>query len=163
MPPIAGYSRDQIRLHWIVVALIVAQYLLHAPVSAQMAALRAGAPAPFDPLAAVHVFAGLAILGLALWRIVLRMLRGAPAPVRTGPGWARWATRRSHDAIYALLVAIPLLGAAGWFPSWPGAASAHVALQDWLLAAVALHLVVVAYHQLMLRTAPLARMRDPGF
>ncbi|MGF1658872.1 MAG: cytochrome b [Rubrimonas sp.] len=158
--PVA-YSRDQIRLHWAVVALIAAQYLLHQPITDQMAALRASAPAPFDPAVALHVFAGLAIFGLALWRAFLRVFRGAPTPTKAGPGWARWATRRSHDAIYALLLAIPLTGAIGWFPSWTDAAALHVALQDWLLAVVIAHLALVAYHHLALRTGPLERMRRP--
>lgn len=66
---------------------------------------------PFSQLLAkflayqAHKTVGLVVLGLVVWRLWLRARRPAPAPL-VHPRAAAWG----HRAIYALLLAMPLLG-----------------------------------------------------
>ncbi|MEZ5862615.1 MAG: hypothetical protein R3D25_00455 [Geminicoccaceae bacterium] len=85
LPHLMGYSRAQIRLHWLVAVLITLQYLLHEPIVAAWRAFRKGETLAFQPLVALHVAGGLAILALVLWRSWLRYRRGAPPPPEAEP------------------------------------------------------------------------------
>jgi cytochrome b561 len=90
--------------HWIIVALIVTQFVL---------ALRAD-PLPNGPakLAVLfwHKSFGITILVLAVLRLVWRLINKVPAPPPEIANWQRLAARVSHVLMYALLVVIPLLG-----------------------------------------------------
>jgi cytochrome b561 len=59
MPP-ASYSRAQIRLHWIVFALVALQYILHEGMVEAWDALQATGIAGGGPLVGAHVAGGLA-------------------------------------------------------------------------------------------------------
>ena len=85
VPKPKGYSRAQIALHWIVAVLIVLQFVLHEPMAEAWDKVEDGIAVAFDPVVALHVFGGLAVLAFALWRIVLRQRRGAPPPPGSGP------------------------------------------------------------------------------
>jgi hypothetical protein len=81
-----GYSKMQIRLHWITVLLVALQYLLHEGIAdAYDVALDTGTYAVSLPVAG-HAIGGLLILGLTIWRILmLRRERGVPAPPEAEP------------------------------------------------------------------------------
>lgn len=94
--------------HWIIAGLIVLQYVL--------ASLAEDAPL-FQQLTmlARHKSFGILILGLAVLRLLWRLLSGpAPAAPADLPKWQHVAAKVSHAALYALLFLQPL---SGWLMS----------------------------------------------
>jgi cytochrome b561 len=61
-------------------------------------------------LVSIHKPLGIAILVLALLRLVLRLRRGAPPLPANLPEPMKLAARLSHVVLYALMFAMPLLG-----------------------------------------------------
>lgn len=91
-------------LHWIIVAAIIAQWLL-----AEAGEERAAPGAAFDALT-LHRSLGLAVLALAAVRLFWRAVNPAPAwPADTKP-YEIAVARIVHVAFYALLFAIPISG-----------------------------------------------------
>ncbi|MGH8179305.1 MAG: cytochrome b [Steroidobacter sp.] len=113
--------------HWTIVALIVTQFVL---------ANKAGdLPLGAAKLAtlAQHKSVGITILGLAILRLLWRLLGTAPALPATTPRWQHRFAHASHFLLYALLLIIPMLGwlmsSARNFPvSWFG----FVTLPDFI-------------------------------
>lgn len=74
----------------------------------------------YVPLLATHKTLGIAILVLALIRIAVRLRSGTPPLPRDLPVPMRLAAKLSHYALYALMIAMPLLGwgmlSAGGYP-----------------------------------------------
>lgn len=154
----ARYRPAQIWLHWIVAVLVLAQFALSDPIAEAWRALRAGREIGFDPAVAVHVFGGIAIFLLVLWRLLLRWRHGAPElPYGTGTA-LRIAGAAMHWTLYALLLAVPLTGAAAWFGGSEGAASAHGLLRAVLLLLIGVHVAAALWHHFLLRDGLLRRM-----
>ena len=157
-----GFSAAQIRLHWIVFVLIVAQYVLHEGISQAWDAVERGQAVGFNPLVASHVFFGMLVLALTLWRLTIRARRGAPTPPENEPPLLKLAASATHFALYALLLLMPLSGMAAWFGGAGMAGEAHEIMRIVLLALIALHIAGALYHQFVLRSDVLSRMRRPG-
>ena len=64
----------------------------------------------YVPLIATHKTLGMAILVLALLRLGVRLYRGAPALPANLPAPMKLAAILSHYLLYALMIAMPLLG-----------------------------------------------------
>lgn len=160
MPNPPAYSRLQIVLHWLVFVLIAAQFVLHDGIKAAWEAIEDGTPAPeFDPTVPLHVFGGLAVLALVVWRLVLRARRGVPpAPAAMGAGLKR-LSGAAHLALYAVTAAMVLTGGAAWFGGIEAAAEVHETLRVALLALIGLHVAAALWHQFWLRDNLMARMR----
>ncbi|GGH58898.1 cytochrome B [Frigidibacter albus] len=157
-----GYSKPQIRLHWIVALLIVPQFVLHDGISAAWRALRQGQEFAFDPLVPLHVAGGLLIAALAVWRIALRSRRPAP-PLPEGEHPAlKFAAKVTHGGLYALLLGLPLSGAAAWFGGVEAAGDAHEVMKTLLLVLVALHVAGALFHQFVLKDGLMLRMKRPA-
>lgn len=154
-----GYSRPQIRLHWIVALLIVPQFVLHDGISAAWRALGQGQELPFSPLVPLHVLGGVLIAALVLWRIVLRLRRAAPALPEGGHPALDLVAKLTHAGLYALLLGLPLSGAVAWFGGVHAAGDAHEVMKTLLLALVALHVVGALYHQFVLKDGLMQRMK----
>ncbi|ALG89415.1 MULTISPECIES: cytochrome b [Actibacterium] len=161
MPSPTGYSRLQIRLHWIIAALIILQYLLHESIVAAWELLEEGGTVDFSPLIASHVFGGLLVLVLALWRLVVRMQRGAPVPPEEEHPALKMAAAVIHWSFYALMIVMPITGALAWFGRVDAAAGVHSALRILLLALFLIHVVAALYHQFVLKTNVMMRMKQP--
>ncbi len=90
--------------HWIIVALIVTQFVLankagNLPVgAAKLATL------------AYHKSVGITILGLAILRLTWRLIGTTPALPPTTARWQAIAAHVSHFLLYGLLLVIPVLG-----------------------------------------------------
>ena len=158
----AGYTRLQIRLHWIVAAIVALQFLLNEPISRAWDAFVHGATVSFDPLVALHVAGGLLIAGLAVWRLALKARRGPPRPPEGEPRPLVAAANVTHLALYALLLLMPLSGAVAWFGGVEPAAEAHEAFKVALLALVGLHVVAALFHHFVLKTDVMRRMWRPA-
>lgn len=153
-----GYTRAQIALHWIVFALIAQQYLFKDAISAAWHRFTEGAEVAFDLLILAHVAGGVLILLLTLWRIVLRIRHGAPAPMESSRMQVVIA-KVTHAGLYGLLLLMPVSGAVAWFGGVEAAALGHNVMKAILLALVALHILGALYHQFVLRDGTMQRMR----
>ena len=91
-------------LHWTIAAAVFVQIALGL--------YSAGLPVSMARLQWLsrHKSLGIAILALALFRLVWRMLNRAPALPQSMPGWERHAALINHALLYALLVVVPLSG-----------------------------------------------------
>jgi cytochrome b561 len=154
----AGYSRLQIALHWIAAVLIVLQFVLHDSISAAWDAIGKGIETAFDPLVMAHVVGGMLVLLLAFWRLSIKARRGAPA-IPGDSAVQRAVARLTHVGLMALMVLMPVSGAAAWFGGVEAAAEGHEALKVVLMALVALHVAGALYHQFVLKDGVLDRMR----
>lgn len=155
------YSRTQIMLHWAVVILLAVQFIFADAIShAWHVNMDSGTFTPTGG-AIFHVVIGVLIGVLAIWRVVLRFTHGVPALPEKEPGWQKIIAHLTHWALYALLLLLPVSGAVAWFGMVGPAGGAHELFKALLILLVVLHVVAALYHQFVLRTNLLARMR-PG-
>lgn len=89
--------------HWVIVVLIVTQFVL---------ANRAEGLSPVAKIGvlATHKSVGITILALALLRLGWRLLNPVPPAPSGTPRWQGRAAHVSHFLLYALLFITPLLG-----------------------------------------------------
>jgi cytochrome b561 len=81
----------------------------------------------------VHKTLGVAILAMAVLRLVWHRFSPPPHPIGPLTSWGTWAARAAHALIYVLLIIIPL---SGWFAS--SATGLDVMIFDrWALPAIA--------------------------
>jgi len=163
----------RIKLHWLVVVLLLLQYLLKGGMLETMAAVRLGdTPAALDYLIAqMHLLNGLSIAAIMIWRLILRHRAGQAAPEApenapreavTGlqTGLQKQAARLAttvHYALYVVLLLLPLSGLAAFY-EFPAAAALHHYSQWVLLALILCHLVGAAFHVFWLRDGVVGRM-----
>lgn len=157
MPAPASYSRLQVHLHWITLALVGVQFAFSEAIAAAWRAHHGDTEPALGPLVALHVLAGLALLVIVFWRIALRLTRGVP--VAQGPALLVRLAHLGHLAIYAVLIAMAASGMAAWFGGVAPAATAHGVLRVLLLALVLGHVAAALWHHFVRRDGTLARMR----
>lgn len=156
------YTKLQIRLHWVIFLFIALQYLGHEPVTEAWKELERGNTIVFDPMVLGHVFLGGFVLLLVLTRIMARLRHGAPALPEEEPAAMRMVAQLTHLGLYALMVAMPVSGALAWFGRVQAAADAHSVMRVAFLALIVLHVLGALYHQFVLKTNIMARMKRPG-
>lgn len=158
-----GYSSLQIGLHWLIALLILAQFLFHDPMEEAWDAVREGLAIPADSVfgSNLHAVVGLLVLALALVRLALRLTRGVPALPANDPAPLRLLAHVTHILLYALVIAIPLGGAAAWFGGIAPAARVHGLAATALFWLALLHIVGALFQQFVLRTNILSRMAVP--
>lgn len=157
-----AYSRSQIMLHWLIFLLITVQFLLHEPMSEAWDRVEDGLAVSFDPLVASHVVLGGLIFLLMMWRVVLRLKRGAPELPAEEPPALKLIANLTHMGLYVLMVLMPVSGAVAWFGGAEAAAEAHEVMKALLLLLVGLHIAGALYQQFVLKTNIMARMKRPG-
>lgn len=168
------YSAVARLLHWSVVGLVAVQFAI----AWTMPDIRRGT----EPvgLIAWHLSVGVAILAVMMVRALWRLShREPPAPVAL-PASLRIVSRVTHVLLYALLVALPLLGwanasARGWpvtlfgiLPLPPLSATGsplgrqlgdlHQVVAIELLVVIGLHVLGALYHGVIVRDRTLQRM-----
>jgi len=128
-------------LHWIVVGLIIVQYVL-AEAAEEL-------PLGMEKLAVLsrHKSVGITLLLIALVRVAWRLFDRPPAPPPM-PAWQRAAATAVHWGLYALLFALPITGwmmssAANYPVSWFGL----VQLPDLVMPSEELHEVMEEIHE----------------
>lgn len=105
------YSAPQRAVHWVMAALIICM----VPLGLFMTSI------PWEPapganpelkgrLYELHKSGGLIIFMLAVVRVLLRLTRGAPAPVATLTPFERVASTTLHHLLYLLIFVVPLSG-----------------------------------------------------
>jgi cytochrome b561 len=169
-------------LHWSIVLLIIAQYVLAElaeEAGADKAAHPAAALAQFALLAR-HKSVGLTILGLAVIRLVWRFISPPPGFPPSMPRWQVVAAKLTHYGFYVVLFAMPVSGLVmsaaanypvsyfGWF-TMPDLVSPNDTLKEQmeevhetlfvvLLTLASLHIIAALKHQFIDRDDVLRRM-----
>lgn len=157
-----GYSASQIWLHWLVALLIIPQFLLNEPMGQAWRAIERGQEITPSLLITAHVAGGLAILALVVWRLVLRITRGAPLPPAQEAPALKLVGKITHGLLYLILALLTVSGGMAWFAGVEVSAEVHEVLTSLLLLLVGLHVLGALYHQFVLKTNLLARMKTPA-
>jgi len=120
----ARFSPAQVALHWLTALLILAQFLNDDAIGrAFRATMRGAAVIPGGWLVTVHVVAGIAVFAFALWRIALRLTRGAPPAPADEPRALQIVAAATHGLLYGLSFSCRSLASLpGSAPSGPLAA-----------------------------------------
>jgi cytochrome b561 len=90
-------------LHWLMAVCIIAMLFIGVGMVSTIMP-------KYLPLISIHKTLGLAILVLALVRLVVRLRDGSPALPTDLPVPIKLAAYLSHYALYALMIGMPLLG-----------------------------------------------------
>jgi cytochrome b561 len=168
-----GFTLLQRLLHWLMALAIIAMLFVGVFMVSTAAPEYVG-------LVATHKTLGIAILVLVLVRIAVRLRYGAPPLPRDLPEPIRLGARLSHYALYALMLAMPLIGwgmvsAAGnpvtllWGIRLPAILphdgslhallwKAHATLAFAFFALVLLHIAAALFHALVRKDGVFAAM-----
>jgi len=165
-------------LHWVIVALVVTQFIL--------ASIAEDLPLGMRKLAmlARHKSVGITILALVLLRLAWRWANPTPALPATLRPYEVTLARITHVALYALLIVMPLTGwimssarnfAVSWFgvfqlpdlvspdrALYDAMVKAHGALALALVIIVSLHVLAALRHHFVLKDDVLRRMLPFG-
>ena len=89
----APYTKQQIRLHWIIFLLIAFQFLAHEPISEAWSQIQREGSAEFHPLVFTHVAVGVLILVLVLLHVAgVAVESRAMGRSLVAPMLAHWST-----------------------------------------------------------------------
>lgn len=161
MPTPIGYTRTQIRLHWIIFVLVLSQYIFHEPITKAWELIEKGGAPELSLTIFSHVAGGILIMLLAIWRIRIKMKRGAPALPADESRLQQILAHATHGLLYLLLLAMPLSGMVAYFGKVDGAANAHGVMRVILLVLILLHFVAALYHRFVLKSGVMERMINP--
>jgi cytochrome b561 len=162
MPVSTGYTRLQIVLHWLTALLVALQYVFHEGIVAAFdRGLEAGAMT-FTPAALAHMTGGALILGVAIWRLLLRSENPPPPPPDGEPSWASWLSPLVHRVFYVLLISLPVTGALAWGLPSELMGDTHGALRAALLFLIVAHVGAVILHMAVWKTGLIRRMTRPA-
>ncbi len=171
------YSPTARRFHWWTVLLV----LIQLPLGLYMS-YRGNTLGIFDDvtnnLYSSHKLVGIIIFIVVVLRLLNRLTRGAPPPEPTITWWQRGASAINHWGLYALLLALPIVGYIGvsQYPALdifgmtlPGIVAADqdasartFLLHFWgamlLVALIAMHFGAAMFHYLIRKDNVLTRM-----
>lgn len=174
MSKTSGYTGTAKTLHWLVLALLIAQFTFAWTMP------NIGRNTPVTTLISLHFTFGIVILVVAVVRLVWRGTHGEPLPEDGVPPWQATSARVIHWLLYALLFVVPLLGwiNASWrnmsivmfghplpqlvatrAPGWSWSGDVHSILANYvMLTLVGLHVAAALYHYFIRRDRVLQRM-----
>jgi cytochrome b561 len=174
----AGYSTTAKSLHWLIVALLLAQFVFAWTMP------HIGRNTPVTTLISLHFTFGIIILVVAIVRLVWRGIQGEPPPLDGLPPWQVQSARVIHCLLYGLLLVIPVLGwiNASWrgmpiilfgaelpkliatrMPGWGWTGDVHSLLAYYvMLTVIGLHIASALYHYFIRRDRVLQRMLPDG-
>lgn len=168
-----GYGAVAKALHWLILALLIAQYI----VAWTMPDIHRGTQP--ETLINLHMSIGVTVLGLAVLRLIWRVIYPVPLISDNVPLWQQWAARTTHGLLYLILFAMPILGwlaasGRGWVIDLWGASvppligpspqlagtigDYHTYISYVLLGLVGLHVLAALYHHFWMRDRVLIRM-----
>ena len=163
-PPAAGrWTSLNIWLHWLIVGLLIVQFLIGDNMAAFFDATSKGEPAGglTARLGYFHMLIGATIFVAIAIRLWDRFAHGRPPHPAGEPNWAVNLARVTWFGLYALLLSMPLAGALAW---WTGSGTVAI-LHGWaataLLVLVALHVAGALANQFWFKTDALKRIM-PG-
>lgn len=156
-----AFSLPQRFVHWAMAVLIVFNLLLPDGMNAWAHLLRRGQVPTPDQVASVniHAYVGLAVLALAVLRVALRFVQGAPVEPVGEPPVLKLAARISHVAFYVLFFVMPLTGVARYYFGSEGAGFLHSGpLKALMWVLIGVHVGAAVLHQFYWKTGIMKRM-----
>jgi cytochrome b561 len=150
------YSWVQITLHWLIAALIVANYFVSEGMGRIFDGTLEG-KVPTGWTSTFHVWVGTAILVLVVLRLIARGVTGAPkhasgnALLDRASVWGQWL-------LYTLMLVAPALGALTWFGGLESTADLHVLAVNALMILALGHAAMAMVHQFVFKDGLLLRM-----
>jgi cytochrome b561 len=152
------YDFSQIVLHWLIAILIGANYLLGDAMSdAFKAFVRAGGAGTLDGTANAHRLIGVSVVVLLLFRVVLRVVKRAPAEVPASK-LMQLAAKAGHLALYVLMFAVPVSGFLAFNGLNRDLGEVHEVLTNLLMLLAFGHALLAFYHHYVLKDGLLTRM-----
>ena len=173
-PTSSGYTGTAKALHWLIVALLIAQFIF----AWIMPEIRRDTPA--TTLISLHFTFGIIILAVAIVRLAWRVTHREPEPEDGLPPWQTKSATIVHWLLYALLFVVPLLG---WMdasrrgmpvemfgfelpkllatraPGWGWTGDVHGLLANYVMLGLAgLHVAAALYHHFVRHDGVLKRM-----
>ena len=170
----SGYAGTAKTLHWLILALLIAQFAFAWTMP------HIGRNTPVTTVISLHFTFGIVILAVAAVRLVWRGTHGEPPPEDGVPPWQTTSARIIHWLLYALLFVIPVLGwiNASWrnmpivmfghplpqlvaprAPGWSWSGDVHNILANYvMLTLIGLHIAAALYHYFIRRDRVLQRM-----
>lgn len=164
-------------LHWLMALLILAMLFIGAGMVASVSERH-------QVLVQIHKPLGIAILVLAIIRLIVRFTHRVPPLPSDLPAWQRLVAHLSHVMLYALMLLMPLIGwgmlSAGGYPVMLGESlrlpailpasplafavlrAAHTYLAYLLFLTILAHLGAALFHGLIRRDGVLASMLRGG-
>ncbi len=159
--PVMSYSLSQRLIHWIMAVLILFNLLFTEGMEEFTEAAEEGQAVTPDMIASanIHAYVGIAVLCLAVMRLILRFIQGAPAAPVDEPPLAQMASKVTHATFYLLFFALPVAGIAAYYFNIEAAGSLHAGplkLLMWVL--IVLHVGAILVHQFYWKTPVAQRM-----
>jgi cytochrome b561 len=173
-----GYTSTAKILHWLIVVLLVAQFVVAWTMP------HIGRNTPVTTLISLHFSFGIIVLVLAIIRLAWRATHAEPAPLDSIPPWQIQTARIVHWLLYVLLFVVPILGwiSASWrgmpivmfglelpklvgqrAPAWRWTGDVHALLAYYvMLTLIGLHILAGLYHYFIRRNRVLQRMLPGG-
>ncbi len=151
------YTRSQIIVHWVIVALVAFQYLFHDSIAALWQGRMQGT-IPDVPSPDIHVAFGILIFALMLYRFWLLYRHGASDLPEGEPRWARILARATQGLIYLSLIFLPLSGSLAWFFGLETGIVVHGLVKNLLLALIFLHVAGALAQQFWFKSNALMKM-----
>lgn len=159
---VTGYNRTQIILHWVIAALVVFQFVGHDAIVEVYDLINKGQEPAVPVMARAHVLLGILTLVLAIWRVILRLTRGAPELPAEESASLKVVAKITHLALYGAIFIMPLSGMGAWFGGQEIADTVHTTFKFVVLISVALHVIGAVYQQYVLKTGIIKRMMKTG-
>lgn len=158
MSSLPTYDRVARVLHWTVAALILVQFTT----GWSWGYFERGSDPRFY-LFRLHLFAGYAVLGLVIVRILWRLTHRAPPLPADMPRGQQILAHATHGVLYLAILIQPILGAVTTtaFGKSLGTGRIHVLLAYGIAALVTLHVGAALWHHFVRRDELILRMLPP--
>ena len=155
-----NWSALSIWMHWLIVLLILVQFVDHDWMEAMWRNVRRGTPLTSSDVTGgwLHIVAGTTILVAAAVRLWDRYAVGRPPHPADEPTWALWLAKITHGLIYAILILMPIAGLVAWFGGVGVAARLHGLMWTPLLVLIGLHVLGAFTQHFWLKTDVLKRI-----
>jgi cytochrome b561 len=155
-----GYSRLQIVLHWTIAGLVIFQLLVNGGMQDAFDDRMDGDTIEDFGWALLHIAVGIAILLLAVLRVIVRLRRGVPPP-ESHNALINLMASAAHFALYGFIFLMPITGAIAWFGGSDLSAEAHEWGRLLLIPLILLHAAGAFMEHFVFRNASLRRMLGP--
>ena len=159
-----GWTKLNISMHWLIVLLIIVQYVDHDWMEGLWRGTRRGTEISSAVFAGgwLHIVVGTIVLAAAAVRLWDRYARGRPQHPQGEPNWAMWLAKITHFLLYAILLAMPVAGLIAWFAGNHEMGDIHSFMWTPLLILIAVHVLGAFVQQFWFKTNVLKRIVVPA-